>query len=85
MNKARFEWIISGLNQYRLNETEDRLIKSTQEDFGKHDALTDQQELRLERLYKQKSMLLPDRHQPAPKVSGPQKTRPWKPRGKTLL
>jgi hypothetical protein len=82
MNKARLDWIISGLNRYRLNEIEDRLMKTTQENFGKHEALTDQQEERLERLYKEKSMHLPDRHEPAPKVTGPKKTRPWKQRGK---
>jgi len=55
MNKERLEWVISGLNQHALTETEDHFVKTALEDFDKNNALTERQEKRLENLYKEKS------------------------------
>ena len=53
MNKERLEWIMSGLNQYKLTENEDQFIKSASGDFDQH-MLTGQQEEKIENLYKEK-------------------------------
>ncbi len=58
MNKERLDWIMSGLNKYALTKYEDHFLKATLEDFDKKNALTEQQEERLERLYKEKSQLI---------------------------
>ena len=58
MDKARLDWIMSGLNKYALTESENHFLKATFEDFDKKHALTEQQEERLERLYKEKSQLI---------------------------
>ncbi len=55
MNKARLDWVMSGLNQYALTLAEDQFLKTAVEDFDKNDALTERQEDRLETLYKLKS------------------------------
>jgi len=44
MNKARLEWVISGLNQYALTKAEDQFLKTALGDFDKNHALTEQQE-----------------------------------------
>jgi len=80
VNKDRLEWVVSGLNQYALTKTEDQFIKTALEVFDKSHALTDLQEERLERLYKEKSKLAPNRNSFALKESSPQKTKPRKAR-----
>jgi len=59
MNKARLDWIMSGLNKYALTKYEHHFLKAALEDFDKKHALTEQQEERLERLYKEKSQSNP--------------------------
>jgi mRNA-degrading endonuclease YafQ of YafQ-DinJ toxin-antitoxin module len=61
MNKERLDWIMSGLNKHALTKYEDHFLKAASEDFDKKHALTEQQEERLERLYKEKSQLNPNR------------------------
>jgi hypothetical protein len=61
MNKARLEWVMSGLNQYKLTENEDQFIKSALGDFDQKQMLTERQEERLESLYKEKSRLIPNK------------------------
>jgi len=41
MNKARLEWVVSGLNQYVLTQAEDQFLKTALEDFDKNHALTE--------------------------------------------
>ncbi len=84
MNKARLEWVISGLNRYVLTTGEDLFLKTVLADFDKNQALTAQQEERLENLYKEKSKLPPDKrsNQVPSSNSSPQKTRFRMPRGK---
>jgi hypothetical protein len=40
MNKERFEWIVSGLNQYALTETEEQFLETLLENFNKNQAVT---------------------------------------------
>jgi len=47
MNKARLEWVMSGLNQYALTQAEDKFLKTALGDFDKNHALTEGQEDRL--------------------------------------
>jgi hypothetical protein len=61
MNKARLEWVMSGLNQYALTTAEDLFLKTASAEFDKNHALTEYQEKRLENLYKEKSQLIPDK------------------------
>ncbi len=77
MNKARLEWVISGLNQYELTKAEGQFVKTAQEDFNKNQMLTAQQEARLESLYKEKSQFTPRRYQALPKPNR-KKARPFK-------
>ena len=85
MRKDRLEWIISGLNQYRLTEREDQFIKSLEQDFHQKEMLTEQQEDRIENLYKEKSKLIPNKNHFAPKASKTQgKSRIKKPGGKII-
>ena len=85
MRKDRLEWIISGLNQYRLTEREDQFIKSLEQDFHQKEMLTDQQENRIENLYKEKSKLIPNKNHFVPKVSKVKgKPRVKKPGGKII-
>ena len=82
MNKERLEWVMSGLNQYKLTKTEDQFVKSAVEDFDKNHAMTEQQEEKIETLYKEKSRLVPDKKSSdyfAFKKSTPKKTRVLKP------
>ncbi len=78
MNKARLEWVLSGLNQYALTSSEDLFLKTVSADFDKKQALTDRQEERLETLYKEKSRLTPNKKsdQLSYSKSTPKKSRP---------
>ncbi len=84
MNKERLEWVMSGLNQYALTTAEDLFLKTASADFGENKALTVHQEERLENLYKEKSKLLPNKKSDhfSFKKSGPEKTKPRRPRTK---
>ncbi len=86
MNKARLEWVISGLNQYALTETEVVFLETVSADFDKNQALTRHQEERLENLYKEKSKLIPNKKADrfSVKKSNPQKTRPRMPHRKVF-
>jgi hypothetical protein len=86
MNKARLEWVISGLNQYALTTSEDLFLKTVSADFDKNQALTEHQEERLENLYKEKSRLIPNKKADyiSTNKSTPKKTRPRMPRGKVF-
>jgi len=61
MNKARLDWVMSGLNQYALTQAEDQFIKSASGDFDQKQMLTECQEVRLENLYKEKSKSKPNK------------------------
>jgi hypothetical protein len=82
MNKARLEWVMSGLNQHPLTKAEDQFLKTALEDFDKNHALTERQEERLESLYKEKSQSIPGKKSDhfSFKKSSPQKTEPRRPR-----
>jgi hypothetical protein len=85
MKKDRLEWILSGLNQYKLTEREDQLVKSAEQDFNQKNMLTEQQEGRLENLYKDKSRFIPNKTYFTPRESsGPKKTRVHRPRVKVF-
>lgn len=76
MNKERLEWIMSGLTRYHLTKNEDQFVISAERDFNQKNMLTEQQEVRLENLYKEKSRLIPNRNSLSPKESGnPVKTK----------
>jgi hypothetical protein len=82
MNKARLEWVMSGLNQHVLTKAEDQFLKTALEDFDKNHALTERQEERLESLYKEKSQSTPNKKTDhfSFKKSTPKKTDPRRPR-----
>ena len=84
MNKARLDWVMSGLNQYKLTTAEDLFLKTVTADFEKNQALTVPQEERLENLYKEKSKLTPNKKADELSVSqsSVEKTRPRMPRPK---
>jgi hypothetical protein len=84
MNKARLEWVMSGLNQYALTTTEDLFLGTVSADFDKNQVLTERQEERLENLYKEKSKLTPNKkpNQVPSTKSTPKKTRPPMPHRK---
>ena len=84
MNKARLEWVMSGLNQYALTPAEDLFLKTASADFEKKQALTEQQEKRLETLYKEKSKLTPNRKTDSASLNetSPRKSKPRVPRTK---
>ncbi len=86
MNKARLEWVMSGLNQYVLTTAEDLFLTTISADFDKNQALTAHQEERLENLYKEKSKLIPNKKADrfSVKKSNPQKTRPRMPHRKVF-
>ena len=86
MNKARLEWVMSGLNKYALTEAEDQFLKAALEDFDKNHALTERQEDRLESLYKEKSQSTPNKKSDyfSFKKSNPQKIKPLRPRTKVF-
>ena len=62
MNHERLEWILSGLSRYKLTEKENQFVKSAEVDFNQKNMLTEQQEERLESLYKEKSRFLPNKN-----------------------
>jgi hypothetical protein len=62
MNEERLEWIMSGLNQYKLTKNEDQFVKSALGDFDQKRMLTEHQEERLESLYKEKSKFKPNKN-----------------------
>jgi hypothetical protein len=82
MNKARLEWVMSGLNQYVLTTAEDLFLRTASTDFDKNQALTEHQEERLENLYKEKSQLIPNKKSDhfSFKKGRPKKTEPRRPR-----
>jgi hypothetical protein len=61
MNKARLEWVMSGLNQSQLTKNEDQFVKSALGDFNQH-MVTGQQEEKIESLYREKSELKPNKN-----------------------
>jgi len=69
MNYERLEWIISGLNRYKLTEKENQFVKSAEYDFNQKKMLTEHQEEKLESLYKEKSRFLPNKDYFSPKQS----------------
>jgi len=85
MKKDRLDWIISGLNQYKLTEREDQFIKLLEQEFSQKNMLTDLQEEKIENLYKEKSKLIPNKNYFTPKASKSQgKTRVKRPTGKII-
>jgi len=87
MNKARLEWVMSGLNQYALTTAEDLFLKTVLADFDKNQALTERQEERLETLYKEKSRLTPNKKSDhfSVKESSPKKTKTRMPAKNILM
>ena len=79
MNKERLEWIISGLNQYKLTKNEGQFVKTALEDFDQKHTLTEHQEEKIETLYKEKSKLKPVKDYFAFKESSPKKPRVRRP------
>jgi hypothetical protein len=81
MNKARLDWVMSGLNQYTLTQAEDQFLKTAVGDFDKNHALTERQEDRLESLYKEKSRSMPNKKSDrfSVKKSNPEKVKPRRP------
>jgi DNA repair ATPase RecN len=71
MEKERLEWVMSGLGHYDLTAREDQFIKSVKQDFSQKNMLTEEQEEKLESLYKEKSKLIPNRNYFSPKESNP--------------
>jgi hypothetical protein len=86
MNKARLEWVMSGLNQYVLTQAENQFLKAALGDFEKNHALTEHQEDRLETLYKAKSQSIPNKKSDrfSVKKSNPEKTKPRGPRARVF-
>lgn len=86
MNKERLEWVMSGLNQHALTKTEDQFIKIASEDFDKNHALTEQQEEKLESLYKEKSKSIPNKKSDhfSVKKSTPKKIKPLRSRARVF-
>jgi hypothetical protein len=84
MNKARLDWVMSGLNQYALTQAEDQFLKTAVGDFDKNNALTERQEDRLENLYKEKSRSMPNKKSDrfSVKKSNPEKIKPPRPRAR---
>ena len=79
MNRARLEWIMSGLSRHGLTKTEEQFIKATLEEFDRNQALTGHQEEKLESLYKEKSKLIPNKDRFSVRESSPQKAKPRRP------
>jgi len=88
MNKERFGWVMSGLDQHALTKTEEQFVKTALEDFEEKHGLTKLQEKRLGSLYKEKSKLKPNKHSSnyfSFKESSPKKGRPLKSRAKMVF
>jgi hypothetical protein len=86
MNKARLEWVMSGLNQHVLTKAEGQFLKTALEDFNKNHALTERQEDRLESLYKLKSQSIPNKKSDrfSVKKSNPKRVKPQRPRARAF-
>jgi hypothetical protein len=86
MNKARLDWVMSGLNQYALTPAETVFLNTASADFDRNQALTQNQEERLENLYREKSKLVPNKKADRFSVmkSSPEKARPRRPRFKVV-
>lgn len=54
MNKDRMKWIISGLHRDDLSDGTWKFIESLERYFNKHGDLTEEQEERLEEIYREK-------------------------------
>ncbi|MFB3886182.1 MAG: hypothetical protein ACE144_13220 [Thermodesulfobacteriota bacterium] len=85
MDKARLEWVMSGLIQHALTKAEGQFVKTAQEDFDKNQSLTEHQEEKLESLYKEKSKLVLNKIQVSSTGSVPKKTKPRKAQFKTVF
>ncbi len=88
MNKARLEWVMSGLNQYKLTKNEDEFVKSASAEFDQKQMLTQRQEERLENLYKEKSKSKPNKKSSdyfSFQETPPKKARARKPFAKDVL
>jgi len=88
MDKERLDWVLSGLNQYKLTKNEDEFIKSASGDFDQKQALTERQEVRLENLYKEKSKSKPNKKSSdyfSFEETPPKKARPRKAFAKDVL
>ena len=84
MDKARLDWVMSGLSQYDLTKAEEVFLKTASEEFERNQAITEKQEERMEVLYKQKSQLIPNKH-PAALKNSPNKIKPRRPSWKKVL
>ncbi len=86
MNKARLEWVMSGLKQYALTTGEELFLKTVSADFDKNHMLTEVQEKRLETLYKEKLQFPPNKKSDrfSIKESSPKKTKPRIRRGRVF-
>ncbi len=69
MDKARFDWVMSGLSQYALTKAEEGFLKAASEDLDRNQALTEKQEERIEAFYRAKSQLTPNKRPLATKES----------------
>jgi hypothetical protein len=69
MNKERLDWVMSGLNRYKLTQKEDQFVKSAEQYFNQKNTLTEQQEEKLGSLYKEKSRLTPNKNYFSPRES----------------
>jgi hypothetical protein len=88
MNKERLEWVMSGLNQYKLTKNEDQFVKSVSGVFDQKQMLTERQEERLESLYKEKSKSKPNKNSSdyfSFKETTPKKVRVRRPFAKDVL
>jgi predicted flavoprotein YhiN len=88
MNKERLDWVMSGLNQYKLTKNEDQFVKSALGDFDQKQMLTAQQEEKIEILYKEKSKLIPNKNSSnyfSFKETSPKKARVPRLRAKDVL
>jgi len=86
MQKARLDWVLSGLSKYALTKAEDEFLKTASEEFDRNLALTAKQEARIEILYKQKSLLIPNKNRFAfEEIPQREKAKPRKPSGKIVL
>ncbi len=74
MDKGRFDWVMSGLNQYQLTKAEEVFLKTASEDFDRNQALTEKQEKRIESLYKLTSQMVPNKYPSTPIQTRKKKT-----------
>ena len=82
MNKARLERVMSGLEQYALTTGEDSFLKTVSADFDRNQTLTAPKEERLEKLYKEKSKLTPNKRPDQLSITNVKKNRPRMPHGR---